>query len=168
VTDQHRDERRTLLRTLRDLAGLGLLYVVVPVRDSAGASLVVRAALVAVTLVLMIWLVLAQVLRHARSADARLRGLVVALAVGVLSFAYADLAVATWGDGQFVGLSTKIDAFYFSLTTLSTVGYGDVHAAGQVARALVAAQIVFDLAVLATAASLLAHRLADRLRAPRR
>jgi voltage-gated potassium channel len=168
VTDGRPDQRRALLRGLLDVAALAVLYTVVPVRDSIGASLVVRAVLVAVVLVLMIWLVLAQVLRHARSSDARLRGLVVALAAGVLGFAYADLAVATWGDGQFVGLSTKIDAFYFSLTTLSTVGYGDVHAAGQVARALVAAQIVFDLAVLATAASLLAHRLADRLRTARR
>jgi len=168
VTDQSRDERRTVLQTFRDVVLLVLLYAVVPVRDSAGTSLVVRAGLVAVALVLMIWLVLAQVLRHARSTDARLRGLVLALVGGLLSFAYADLAVATWGDGQFVGLSTKIDAFYFSLTTLSTVGYGDVYAAGQAARALVAAQIVFDLAVLATAASLLAHRIVDRLRAGRR
>lgn len=168
MTDERRDERRTLLRTVRDMALLAVLYVVVPVRDAVGASLVVRGVLVALALAGMVWLVLAQVVRHARSADARLRGLVVALAVGVLGFAYADLAVATWGDGQFVGLSTKIDAFYFSLTTLSTVGYGDVYAAGQVARALVAAQIVFDLAVLATAASLLAHRIADRLRTQRR
>src|SRR5262245_14961650 len=34
---------------------------------------------------------------------------------------------------EFAGMSTKTDALYFTLTTMSTVGFGDVHAQGQLA-----------------------------------
>ena len=48
------------------------------------------------------------------------------------------------------GLRTRTDALYFTLSTMSTVGYGDVHAEGQVARALVCALIVFNVVVVAS------------------
>lgn len=66
-------------------------------------------------------------------------------------FALADFTVATLHDGQFVGLETRTDALYFTLATLLTVGFGDVHAAGQLARVLVSIQMVFNVLVLATA-----------------
>ena len=53
---------------------------------------------------------------------------------------------------EFVGLQTKTDALYFTLTTMSTVGFGDVHAEGQVARALVCILIVFNVVVVASLA----------------
>ena len=53
---------------------------------------------------------------------------------------------------EFVGLQTKTDALYFTLATMSTVGYGDVHAEGQVARALVCILIVFNVVVVASLA----------------
>ena len=39
------------------------------------------------------------------------------------------------------------------MTTLLTVGYGDIHADGQAARALVLIQMVFNVVIIATAAS---------------
>lgn len=53
--------------------------------------------------------------------------------------------------GQLTDLRTKTDALYFTITTMSTVGYGDVHAAGQLARVAVTLQIVFDLFFIGTA-----------------
>ena len=53
---------------------------------------------------------------------------------------------------EFVGLQTKTDALYFTLATMSTVGFGDVHAEGQVARALVCMLIVFNVVVVASLA----------------
>ena len=71
--------------------------------------------------------------------------------IGIVVFALADFTVATLHDGQFVGLETRTDALYFTLATLLTVGFGDVHAAGQLARALVSIQMVFNVLMLATA-----------------
>ena len=51
---------------------------------------------------------------------------------------------------EFDGLLTKTDALYFTLTTMSTVGFGDVHAEGQIARILVCLLIVFNVVVVAS------------------
>ena len=51
---------------------------------------------------------------------------------------------------EITGLETRTDALYFTLSTMATVGYGDVHAEGQVARALVCVLIVFNVVVVAS------------------
>jgi voltage-gated potassium channel len=63
--------------------------------------------------------------------------------------------IARTGSSEFVGLETKTDALYFALTTLATVGFGDVHAEGQVARLLLIAQIIFNIVALTRAAHVL-------------
>ena len=40
---------------------------------------------------------------------------------------------------------TRTDALYFTLTIFSTVGFGDIHATSQTARAVVMAQLVLNL-----------------------
>ncbi|HRA34806.1 MAG TPA: potassium channel family protein [Acidimicrobiales bacterium] len=92
----------------------------------------------------------------------------VVLLLTVLVFGFAGLFVALDQHGdQFVGLDTKLDAVYFTVTTLSTVGYGDVHAVGQAGRLAVTLQIVFNLTFLAVAVRVLVgaaqRRLAERL-----
>jgi hypothetical protein len=91
----------------------------------------------------------------------------VVLLLTVLVFGFAGVIVALDGRGdQFVGLDTKIDAVYFTVTTLSTVGYGDVHAVGQTARLVVTLQILFNLAFVAVAVRVLVgaaqRRVAER------
>jgi hypothetical protein len=58
-------------------------------------------------------------------------------------------------NGQFSGLDTRLDSMYFTVTTLSTVGYGDITAVGQKARVAVTIQMLFDLAYLGIAARVL-------------
>jgi voltage-gated potassium channel len=53
---------------------------------------------------------------------------------------------------EFAGLETRTDALYFTLSTMSTVGFGDVHAEGQAARVLVCLLIVFNVVVVASLA----------------
>ena len=69
--------------------------------------------------------------------DRALVRLVVALVAGLLAFALADYVVAGSRPGQFVRPAHPVDALYFALTTLTTIGYGDVHAQGQIARVVV-------------------------------
>lgn len=70
----------------------------------------------------------------------------VLLVVVVLSLTF--YTVATNLPDQFSGLETRIDALYFTLTTMTTTGYGDIHAVGQLARLLVSLAFVFDLVFL--------------------
>ena len=56
----------------------------------------------------------------------------------------------------------RLDALYFSMTTMSTVGYGDIHAQGQLARLLVTVQLVFNLVFVASLVSLIQDQIRQR------
>jgi voltage-gated potassium channel Kch len=43
---------------------------------------------------------------------------------------------------------TRTDSIYFTVTVFSTVGFGDISPASQVARLVVTAQMIFNLIVL--------------------
>jgi voltage-gated potassium channel len=66
--------------------------------------------------------------------------------------------------GQFQGLSTRTDSLYFTVTTLSTVGYGDIYPAGQAARIVATVQIMFGMVLVAGAANSLREATARRRR----
>lgn len=145
---------REIVRTLLSAALVVIAYYVAPFGEhvSTGDAWL-RGGGLAVVLALLVLVVGRRVERELRTPNpARAGPLLVALVAGVVTFALADLVVATTMPGQFVDLRTKTDALYFSLTTLTTVGYGDVHAEGQIARGLVIGQLIFDVVVLATAA----------------
>jgi hypothetical protein len=69
--------------------------------------------------------------------------------------------------GQFVGLDTRLDALYFVGVTMATVGYGDIHPSGQLARAVLLVQLVYTLVFLVggVAALRTRARLLRRMRA---
>jgi hypothetical protein len=65
----------------------------------------------------------------------------------ILAFAASYWAMAV-RHNQFVGLQTRLDSLYFTGVTVGTVGYGDIHASGQVARAVVLLQLVYTFVFL--------------------
>jgi voltage-gated potassium channel len=142
------------------------LYYVVPVTPGAvGAWLAVRIIGAVVVGLLVTWLIVQQVSHQfADPEEASLIGLLTAIVGGVVFFALADYTIAVLAPGQFVGLTTRTDALYFALATLTTVGYGDIHPVGQVARATVAVQLVFNVVVIATGASVLIRQIGARAR----
>ncbi|RRR98754.1 two pore domain potassium channel family protein [Glycomyces terrestris] len=105
-----------------------------------------------------------EAVRQLRDPAAPLGGLAVAVLGGVLVFALADYGLAVNRPGEFAGLDTRVDALYFALSTLLTVGFGDVHAQGQLARALLCVQMAFNFTVIAASASLMARKLTARAR----
>jgi len=98
--------------------------------------------------------------------NVRIRTLVLLLVLTVLFFSWCDDSVARL-PGQFVDLHTKTDALYFTISTIATVGFGDVHAAGQLARAAVTVQIVFNLVFLGAALTMISGFLRERARSRR-
>lgn len=79
------------------------------------------------------------------------------VALTVLTFAAGYYTLAK-DPGQFVALHTKLDALYFTVVTLATVGYGDIHPRGQTARLVTMVQITYNLVFLTAAATTLSHR----------
>ncbi|GIF74873.1 potassium channel family protein [Asanoa siamensis] len=144
------------------------LYYVVPVEPGdAGWRLALRALAALVFVGGAIALVVWQIRRRLRSDQLPLEGLAVALVAGAIAFALADYVLEVSAPGQFAGLDTRTDALYFALSALFTVGFGDIHAAGQGARVLVIFQMVFNIVVLATGASLLINQASARVKASR-
>jgi len=85
------------------------------------------------------------------------------LIVVVVLFALSYYLVEYLSPGQFAGLSNRTDALYFSMTTLTTTGFGDIHADGSLARMMVTGQMFFDLVFLATVGALVSSRLGTRM-----
>jgi voltage-gated potassium channel len=152
-----RTARSYLLRAAAACALLVVIFYLAPVeRDATGGQLVLRSLLAiaaAVLLALVIGRMVTRVIRN--EPGVRLAGLLVALFAGLVLFAFVDFMIAVSSPGQFQGLRTKTDALYFAVSTLATVGFGDVHASGQLARAVVTGQMLFNLAVIATGGTVL-------------
>ena len=72
----------------------------------------------------------------------------------VALFAVTYLEVSQVPD-QITGMHTVLDAVYFTMTTLLTIGFGDIAAQGQLARALVLTQMLFTILVLSSSVRLL-------------
>jgi voltage-gated potassium channel len=87
--------------------------------------------------------------------EQRTTALIVLLCITVLFFSYMDAVVAEI-PGQFYDMHNKTDAVYFSVSTLATVGFGDVHPSGQLARIAVTLQIIFNLVFIGSAAATVA------------
>ena len=57
--------------------------------------------------------------------------------------------------GEITGMNTILDAVYFTMTTLLTIGFGDIAAQGQLARGLVLTQMLSTILVLSASVRLL-------------
>jgi Ion channel len=66
----------------------------------------------------------------------------------LLLFASAYYVMARASPASFSHHLTRSDALYFTVTTFSTVGYGDITAVSQTARLVVTAQMILDLLAL--------------------
>jgi hypothetical protein len=151
--------RRWLRLTL--LCGvLFTVYFVVPVdRPVASQDYVVRVLLALLFFGLLGYLVVRQVqLQMEDPTGRRVDGLVAVVVAVVLGFALAFYVLEDRNPGQVPGLETRVDALYFAMTTLFTVGYGDIHAQGQVARVMVIIQMIFNVVFIASAASVLSSK----------
>ena len=89
-------------------------------------------------------------------------GLAVVMMIALIVIGFASIYAALSRHGEeFADIHTKLDAVYFTITTLATVGYGDIAPTGQVARAVAIIQMVVDILVIGVAARL-AMRVAAR------
>jgi hypothetical protein len=143
---------RFLFRTTSMVVLLTCAYYVWPSRSPASdgsSALRLAAAVLAVALVAVV--IRAQL--HALHQDPRplraVEALLTAFYFLVVVFAGVHYGIALRTE-QYAGLETKTDGLYFTVTIVSTVGFGDIHAVGTAARALVTAQMLFGLIYIGT------------------
>ncbi len=145
-------------------------YFAVPLDENPSAVATGVAVLVTFAGVgALAWAIIGQI-RHYLGGEGQLASMktlaqLVVLVVVVFAMGYVLLDRAD--PTQIDELDTRVDALYFTLSTLATVGFGDISADGQIARTLVAVQIVFDLVLVAGLASILTGRIKQTARQPR-
>ena len=153
---------RPALRIVATAAFLTVLYSLLPLRDGRWwlTSLIGIGAIGAIAPLTI------RRVRAVRTAQWPTLTAVEALTqlFAMLVFGFGALYLAIDRDGtQFSGMETRVDAAYFTITTLSTVGFGDINATGQAARLAVSIQILIDFTVLAVAVRLLVNAARQRV-----
>lgn len=152
MTSEARAQLSRTVVTVLLVAAATVVYYLIPVPSLREGSWTVLFFAVSGALGVLILVAIRQLLRAGE--DAGIRGLVLLLTVTVLFFSWSDATLAKL-PGEFAGLHDKTDALYFNISTLATVGFGDVHPAGQLARAAVTLQIVFNLVFLGATVSMI-------------
>ena len=171
LADAWKDERRrraivsTTVRTFVAVAVMIIAFIVIPPGAMVRGDDAVR---VIIGVVLLVAVVLWQVHSIYNDPVPEFRAgaaLVVLSVLLVLVFAMIYCAIWTADPTSFSEPMTNSTSIYFTVTTLATVGYGDVHAVTQSARWVVTIQMILNLTlVVALGRVLLAAARAGRSR----
>ena len=138
------------MRPVLCLVGLLVAYYAFPLHVDSVQETAASVLLTALGLGVLGYTLVTELLQTRRGEETRsTRVLIILLILLVMSFSLVFFLVNDVDPQQIVGLDTRTDALYFTLVTMATVGYGDIHAEGQVARALVCGLIVFNIVVVA-------------------
>jgi small-conductance mechanosensitive channel len=150
---------RMLGHTTVVLTLLTLAYFVVPLRFDWEKAWTAWRLVISLTALALLALVFRAHSRRSREHQSerylRIQWLLSALYGLVLTFALVYAALAAHSPHAFVGISDRTDALYFSVTLVATVGFGDIHAEGTVAKLVVTLHMLFNLVYLGTALRLL-------------
>src|SRR5450432_414401 len=140
------------LAALRSLAAaivLVALYFLLPLDHLAGVPLPVILVVGLLVLLVVTGWQLRLVVRARYPAIRAAEALATTVPLFLLLFASVYFAMARASPTSFSTHSlTRTDSLYFTVTTFSTVGYGDITATSQAARLMVTVQIILDLLVL--------------------
>jgi hypothetical protein len=159
---------RRVRRDLLALIGVLVAYYAAPVGGLSDSVAAIALSIVGLLagLAALVWVILREVRTLVRTSlddpAVQVDGLVLLVSVVVPLFALGYFALESADPDQFAELATKTDALYFTLSTLATVGFGDVHATGQLGRGLVIVQITFDLVFVAAVVSVLSTHIRRR------
>lgn len=129
-------------------------YAVVPLPDRDEPPWAVIVSIMVVSAVYFaagIW-ALFRIDRSPRPLRAGVTALVVMLTAVVVLFALAYLALSIDNPDNFNVVLDRVSALYFTMTVLTTVGFGDIHAQSHPAMITVMVQMVVGLTLITTGA----------------
>ncbi|PHV65930.1 ion channel [Williamsia muralis] len=123
-------------------------YFVVPwtVLDGWGEVVVVAAFLVVAALT-AVWQI-GRILRAPAPAVQAIEALAIIAPLYLLGFSLGYFMLSASDPAQFSEPLSRMSSLYFTLSVFATVGFGDITAAVDLSRAIVAAQMVLNLIVV--------------------
>jgi hypothetical protein len=136
-----------LLRSLATAVVLVALYYLLPL-DRISVPLGVLLAIGLVVLLAVASWQVRSIISAKYPAVRAVGALATTVPVFLLLFAAAYFVMARTSSASFSDHLTRTDALYFTVTTFSTVGFGDITAVSESARLVVTAQMILDLLIL--------------------
>ena len=145
-----------LLRIAGSIASLLLVYFMFPLESRDNVVL----GLVTVAIGLSIFAVIfARQLHRIRSAAFPLlraaEGIALVATIFIVLMASVAIGFATADSGSYSEPMTRIDSLYFTVTTLATVGFGDITPTTDVTRAFTTVQMILGVALVGAGVRLL-------------
>lgn len=138
----------SLLRSLLVAAAICTSYFVLPLPTHLTASPVLRLAGGLVVVGALLSWQIREILRSPYPGARAIGALVVSVPLFLVLFATTYTLLAESDPGMFSEPLTRLDALYFTVTVFATVGFGDITAATDTARAVVMTQMVGDLVLV--------------------
>jgi hypothetical protein len=149
-----RRARRAVVRSAVRGTSLAVLvlaaYYLAPVKSDPGSGVLLRILAVGVAAgLVVVW----EIRAVAKAEFPRIRAvdaLMASVSVMVVGFAVTYLNMSQENPAAFTEQLERTSSLYFTMTTLATVGYGDIAAKTNGARIAVMVQMVFNVAVIGT------------------
>lgn len=140
-----------LLRPLLLICAAVAAYAFLPVRPAS--TMLAAVGTFVLSIALFLWLVGRQArrIRHSpRPTLTAIEAVSLLITMFVLSFALTYVALSASDPSAFNQQLDKVAGIYFTMTVLSTVGFGDVVAVSSLARVAVVVQMIANLLLLGT------------------
>ncbi|MFF5792477.1 ion channel [Paeniglutamicibacter sp. NPDC012692] len=137
-----------------------LLYFLIPVggfNESNPLAAWIRLSAVALLFLAVLGLQVRIVLSASVPQVRAVEAVVESVVAFVLLFSLLYLSISTSDPTAFSEHMNRVDALYFTSSTFSTVGFGDIVAASTLTRGLVALQMIAGLGVLGMVAKVSFH-----------
>lgn len=132
------------------------VYALLPIHDTNAEAIALLGGLGLLLVAAVFVRSLRRIPRSPRPILAAAEALALVLALFLSLFALVYVAMAVDEPTSFSEPLSKVAAFYFSVTVLATVGFGDITATTDATRAVVTIQMILDLLLIGAAVRLVA------------
>ena len=153
LTDMGPKERRkALLGVFARLAAVWILFIgvyfILPIGDESSGRALVKLTVDVLLIGVVIWWQARRILGADYPEVRAMEALGVILVVYLVLFSALYLSMSHSVAATFTERLDHMRALYFTVTVFSTVGFGDITARTDVARAVVSVQMILDLILI--------------------
>lgn len=144
--------------TVKTVAACGVLvatYALMPLVGNWGWAGLAAGGGATLAVVAVVVRRVRRVLHAERPVPEAIAAIVVTATLTILTSSATYFAMSQSTDGSFRGLETKVDAVYFAVTIMTTVGFGDIVPVSQSARLVTTFHMIFTVALVGAALRLI-------------
>lgn len=136
---------RSILITVATAVSLIVLYLVLPAASHSNAATLIRMTIVLIIFMAALAYQLGSILRSDHPGIRASEALAITFIALVVAFSFGYLSMSHASAHNFNQPLDKVKAVYFTLTIITTVGFGDITPATDAARIVVCVQYLLDL-----------------------